>query len=233
MLLPNMTPQEMKDELHKDFNQLYNINMQFLHTGGIKHLRRQGAKFPAYVMKEQRTQRGNRYLCLFYFRKRGDVFTLNATESRLALMETREGLSGVSMVWSGKYQQEVIYVYRPHVYRRYRERMGLDLEGIDLIRYFEKRNCDTIWHNDYVHKEGDEQNDVMFTTLDGALFGTHQEIDGCHCFIIKTFIANDTMQEGYKAQFNDQHNQSIDEIQTWLERFGIEDEYQYEYRKRK
>ena len=233
MILPNMTPQEMKDELHKDFKQLYEINMRFLSTGGLKHLRRQGAKFPAYVMKEQRTARGNRYLCNFLLRRRQDVFTLNALESRVALMETKDGLSGVSMVYSGKFQQEVIYVYRPHVYKRYRERMGLTMEGVELIRYFEKRNCDTILHESYVHKEGDIENDVMFTILDGALFGTHQEVDGCHCFIIKTFIANDTMQEGYKSQFNSQYNKTVDEIKETLERYGCENDYQFDYKKRK
>lgn len=233
MILPNMTPQEMMNELHKDYDQLRAVNMRFLTNGGIKHLRRQGAKFPAYVMKEQRTSRGNRYLCQFLFKKRGDVFTLNGLGSQLAIMETKDGLSGVSLVFSGKFNKEVVYLYRPHVYKRYKERMGLDLEGIDIIRYFDKRNCDTIFNEDYVHKEGDEKNDFMMTIRDGALFGTIQDVDGCICYVIKTFIANDTMQEGYKAQFNNRYNEEVERLEKEYGRFGDESGYQFDYKYRK
>lgn len=233
MILPNMTPQEMMKELHKDDDALRSVNMRFLTSGGIKHLRRQGANFPAYITREQRTSRGNRYLCQFLFRKRGDIFTLNGLETRLAIMETKDGLSGVSLVFSGKFNKEVVYVYRPHVYKRYKERMGLDLEGIELIRYFDKRNCDTIYNYDYIHKEGDEENDFMLTIRDGALFGTIQEVDGEYCYIIKTFIANDTMQEGYKAQFNNRYNEEVRNLEKEYGQYGDGCAYQFDYKYRK
>lgn len=233
MLIEQMTPQEMIDELHKDYDELRAINMRFLTTGGIKHLRRQGTKFPAFVTKEQRTKRGNRYMCIFQFRKRGDVFNLDGLETRIALLQTKEGLAGVSLAYSGKYQQEVVYLYRPHMFKRYKERMGLNLEGIDLIRYFEKRNIDSIIHDDYQHKEGDIENDFMMTVYDGALFGTKREVDGRICEVINTFIANDTMQEGYKSQFNSKHDQAVDNIENELEFFGCKDDYIYAHPKKR
>ena len=234
MILETMAPQEMIDELHKDYDELYEKNIRFLDNGGIRNLRRQGAKFPAYVMKEQRTRRGNHYLCDFLFRKRGDVFSNKVIESRLCLMQTKEGLAGVSLVLSGKFKKEVLYIYRPHVFKRYKERMHLDLDGIELIRQFDLRNCDTIIHDGYKHKEGDIENDVMMTITDGALFGTISEVDGAICYTINTFIANDTMQEGYKSRFNRQHNAMVDQIKEELDFFSHGNpDYLFDFKKRK
>lgn len=234
MILETMTPKEMMAEMHKDDKELHELNIRFLSKGGIKHLRRQGAKFPAYVMIEQHTKRGNRYLCDFLFRKRGDVFNFNGLESRMCLMQTKEGLAGTALVYSGKFNREALYIYRPHVFKRYKERMHLELDGIELIRYFDKRNCDTIFHDGYRHKEGDIENDIMLTVQDGALFGTLSEVDDTICYTLNTFIANDTMQEGYKSKFNSMHNQAVDEIRENLAFFGGGDTaYQFDFKKRK
>ena len=232
MLLLNMTPKEMIEEIRKDNEQVYNLNMRFLINGGAKHLRRQGAKFPAYVMRELQSARGNRYLSTFLFRNRGEVFKCAAQESRLALVTGKEGIYGVSLAYSGKFQQEVVYLYYPHVYKRYRERMGLDINGVELIRYFEKRNCDTIFNDGYSRKDSDGK-DIMLSVLDGALFGSWEEQDGQVRFVIKTFIANDTMQEGYKSQFNDKYNDAVDELAFWLPLMDGEKGWNFDFHKRR
>lgn len=229
MLVETMTAKEMMDELHKDYDYLYDKNIRFIDSGGIRHLKRPYAKFPAYVMREVKTPRGNRYICNLLFKKRGDVFKLNAFECRNAILQTQEGLATVALVYSVKHQKEVLHIYRPHVYKRYKERMGIDVDGIELIKHFEKRNIDTFVHDDYKHKEGDVEHDVMMTVYDGALFGTMSEVDGCLCYTIKTFIANDTMQEGYKSKFNKRHNDAIDEIEF----FGVDKIYASDFKKRK
>ena len=201
----------MMEELHKDREQLEERYFRFLDNGGIRHLKRPNAKFPAYVTTEIKTKRGNRYICYFLFRKRGEVFNQKALFSYDALMETKEGLACVQIAYSMKHQREILYIYRPHVFKRYKERIGLELEGIELIKYFHNRCCNTILHDNYKHKEGDMENDLMLTVTDGALFGTKSDIDGCVCYTINTFIANDTMQDGYKSKFNSRHNEAIEE----------------------
>lgn len=233
MLVETMTSKEIMEEIRKDFKQLNELTRRFIENGGVRHLRRQGSKFPAYVIKVQRTSRGNRYICDFLFKRRDDVFKNNGMETRMALMETKEGLAGITVVYNGKYEQEILHLYRPHVFKRYKERMGLDLEGVELIKYFDKRNSDTILHDNYRHKEGDIENDIMLTCQDGALFGTKSEADGCICYTINTFIANDTMQDGYKAQFNNMHNQAIEQIKEEDELFGRDAMYQFNYTQRK
>lgn len=228
MLVETMTAKEMMDELHKDYDFLYDNNIHFIDSGGVRHLKRPYAKFPAYIRREVKTPRGNRYICNLLFKKRGDVFKLNALECRTAILQTHEGIATVALVYSVKYQKEILYVYKPHVYTRYKERMGIDVDGIELIKYYEKRNIDTIVHDDYKHKEGDIEHDIMLTVYDGALFGTSSEVDGCVCYTIKTFIANDTMQEGYKSKFNKRHNDVIDEIEF----FGADKIYASDFKKR-
>lgn len=212
MLVETMTTKEMMDELHKDIDFLNHNELRFIDTGGIRHLKRPYAKFPAYIMREVKTPRGNKYLCNLLFKKRGDVFKLSAQTCRTAILQTKEGLATLALVHSGKYDKEILHYYRPHMFKRYRERMGLDVDGVELIREFDKRNSDTIVHEDYKHKEGDIEHDVMMTIYDGALFGTEKNENGYICYVINTFIANDTMQEGYKSKFNKRHNDAIDEI---------------------
>lgn len=230
MLVETMTIKEIFDELRKDYKELYEKTWLFLESGGVKHLRRPYAKFPAYIRRELKSSRNNRHLSTILFRKRGDVFKMKAQELITTLLQTKEGLAAVSIVHSGTFGKEVLYFYRPHMFKRYKERMGLDLNGIELIKYFNDRNADGFMHDDYKHKEGDIDNDVMITVYDGALFGTLKEEDGCICCTINTFIANDTMQDGYKSKFNKRHDHMVDEVEF----FGsISQGYGSDYKKRK
>ena len=229
MLVETMSPKEMMDELHKDYDFLYNNNIRFMENGGIKRLKKQYAKFPAYIMRDVKTTRGNRYLCNILFRKRGDVFKMKAIECRDAILQTKEGIATVAIVYSGKYRKEVLHIYRPHVFKRYKERMGLDMDGIELVKHFCLHNSDTIVHDDYKHKEGDMEHDFMLTIYDGALFGTEKEVDGCVCYTVNTFIANETMQDGYKSRFNKRHNEAIDDIEF----FGLDNTFDTDFKKRK
>lgn len=230
MLVETMTTKEMMEEMRKDFSYIQERTWQFIDSGGIRHLRRPNAKFPAYIIIDFKTPRGNTYITTLLFNKRGDVFKTKASQCVSAIMQTKEGLASLAIVYSGKYNKEILHYFRPHMFKRYRERMNLDMDGLELIRYFDRRNGDTIVHSDYKHKEGDMEHDIMLTAYDGALFGTMKEEDGRICYVINTFIANDTMQEGYKSRFNKRHNDAIDEIEFFKD---ISANYTSEYKKRK
>ena len=230
MLVETMTTKEMIDELRKDFSQIQEKTWKFIDGGGIRHLRRPNAKFPAYITRDIQTSRGNKYISIILFRKRGDVFKLNASELVSAILQTKEGLATVSLSYSGKYRKEILHYYRPHMFKRYKERMGLDLDGIDLIKYFDNRNADLIVQDDYKHKEGDMEHDIMLTCYDGALFGTIKEDGGDICYMLNTFIANETMQDGYKSKFNRRHNEAIDKAEFFSK---LGSGYSSDYHKRK
>lgn len=213
MILETMTRKEMLKEICRDNDELWNSIYAFIGNGGINHLRK-NAKFPANVIREYTSKRGTKYLQVLRFLTKRDVFEMTPYEYHCALLETKEGRSMMLRVFDSKSKSVTLVYLRPHVFKRYKERMGFKQEGIDIIKAYYKRNPDMVLHTDYKHKEGDIENDFMLSISDGALFGTKNKDD--IGYTVNTFIANDTMQEGYKSKFNKQHNDRLEsDAKAW------------------
>jgi hypothetical protein len=169
-----------------------------------------GKKYPAYLIQDFTSSRGNRYLVLMRFRDRRDLYDMTPQRAVRAVVSNDEGLWTVTRIFNGQAKRITVVKCRPHMYSRYRKRMGFKQEGTDLLKVFFKRSLDMVLQVDYKHKEGDMERDVMFTVYDGAIFGQRDEQDP-DSFTISTFISNETMQEGYKSKFNRLHNEAGEE----------------------
>ncbi|MDD3039655.1 hypothetical protein [Bacteroides sp.] len=107
-----------------------------------------------------------------------------------------------------------LMIYTPHFFRRYAERVGIDLQGIPLIIEFIKMN-DTFYIKKRIIQEKEE---LTATFNEGVAFC--KEIDDCHhrCYIMKTFISYDMRKEDQEPGF----------IESELCRFKADMEYEQE-----
>ena len=207
MILPDMTYEQMVDVFLQDWQLIRKEDQRYMVTTGYKIVRYKNATYPMqliHVWTSPKTHQ--RYFIHEEFAKRSDTYNGNYRLTMKALVQTQYGLEMAHTV----YQPEgecvnglgLIY-YRAHLFNRYAERMNLTLRGEDLIRYFIKRNSLMIQEVDF--RKG-LQGEVMMTCFDGACFG---HTDDNRMFNLKTFIASDTMQDGYKAQFNKEYDVSV------------------------
>lgn len=209
MLVTTMNKQEMLNEIMSDYKEILLERVRYSRAGNTKHLRT-AKEFPVKLSHLYTSSTGNRYIITDTFLSKKDVFEHNPLSQYRAILHTDEGIELLATILSTRVNDITLFRFRPHVFKRYKERMGYKQDGIDLLKVFCNRNSDMIEQSGYIHKEGDIENDIMLTVHDGALFGTlDAENDGC--VIVNTFIANDTMKNGYKSQFNNNHNASLNE----------------------
>lgn len=205
-----MSPQETLIELVKDRRELLQHNRRYLAQGHCKQFRN-ATKFPVYQMHEVTTSTNNHYLLLNTFEDRAHVYQQNPMFEARAVVETGKGKAAVAIVSAPKAEHGLcVFYFMPHLFSRYRERMGLNIEGIELMRYMFKRNDDFLHHPKYRRKTMDDDSDVMLSCYDGAVFGYRHPQDR-NSVVLMTFVANDTMQEGYKSRFNKEYNDEVAE----------------------
>lgn len=206
-----MTIKEIKAAIVADFDEIEREVRKALASGKFRDLRTTST-FPTSRMLEVHTSTHNFYLVDLDFYSRGHVFTMNPSISFRAIVETPQGrmMYGLhNFIYpDGVFMS--LNTFTPHVFRRYRERMGYKQDGLDLMRTFFRRNGDLIINDDYRRKTMDDDTYVMCTCLDGAVFG-YKHPEDRRCFVFSTFIANDTMEEGYKARFNSKYDQMVED----------------------
>ena len=210
MITETMTLSEKIREMLRDLEELKRESMKYIAKGGFKELRRQDAQFPAFRVLELTSSRMTNYLVMLTFKSRKDIFDPNPLLSFRAIIETKAGKMLMGLSLGGNENFVSAFFYTPHLLRRYRERMGYKQEGMDLMKIFCKRNTNFVLNNEYRRKSMKDHKHVMLTCLDGAVFGYRMPEDP-YSYVLSTFIANDTMQEGYKKRFNDKFDEAMKE----------------------
>lgn len=207
MITETMTPQETLDEMIRDRVELMQLVRQYFLRGGCKHLRTSKI-FPCQVACMLKTKTANNYITIMAFNSKRDVFNFNPILSFGAVVETEKGKMLLCANLNMDARAVKPFYFLPHLFQRFKERMGYKQEGIELVRAFYKRNSDLVMHTDYRRNGKDGDKYVMLTCHDGAVFG-YRHPDDRDTLVLCTFVANDTMQDGYKARFNWRFNDAI------------------------
>ena len=202
-----MTPHEVLAQMDGDHDEVIRANYRYVMTGGCDQARK-CLRFPVYMMHEMKTSTGNRYIVMNVFDSKRDAMIHSYHSIYHAVVDTESGRVVISKkVATDGLGEDCVFYFMPHLFKRYKERIGFEFDGMQLIRTFLKRNEEFIYHENY-RRSKDNMDDVMYSCVDGAIFGTrhpqHKE-----SIIFKTFISTETMQEGYKSEFSETFNESL------------------------
>lgn len=213
MLTETMTATEKFADMRKDWHDILNEDVRFRNNGGWKHARSAQAKYPIQIIHEWTSPKThNRYLLQNVINSRREALNGSGSLMPRVMLTTAEGMAICMANMSDKSGKYSVLTFRPHLFKRYKERMGLTYNGIDLIRYFLKRNTFFVFNEEY-RRSKDNTTDVMITCLDGAVFGRFDESGEVEEIDLRTFISSETMQEGYKAKFNGEYEDCIKEAE--------------------
>ena len=206
-----MTYDEILKKYSKDELDLHSLSKTMFEGKLCKNARRGKAKYPCHIFAKRTTERNNTYIIHYEFRSK-DNFLGGPTF--FALISSSHGTFAlqISMAFGIK---QVVSLYSPHLFKRYKERMKLDLEGIDVIKEFFTRNITVHRNGDFQRKDGDDC-DVMDMCYDGAIFG--QSTPEGHT-IYKTFINHQDMSD-YRKSLNDEYNDRIKEARIFSSLYG-------------
>ena len=134
MIVDSMTHEEVYQELERDRE---NISRLWAHQQeGRRRAVLKCKTFPLHVWQEYTSPRKNKYL--FYtrfFDKRMKMILTGIC----AVRRTSEGMT-LYTTWLGHQKLITPMVLLPHVWKRYKERMGVNLSGIDLFKHYFQRN---------------------------------------------------------------------------------------------
>lgn len=201
-----MTYDDILHEYEKDEFELHSLSKTMFEGKLCKNARRGNAKYPCHVFAKRTTERHNIYIIHYEFRSKtnclgGPTFfaLINSSNGTFALQ--------ISMALGIK---KVISLYSPHLFKRYKERMKLNLEGLDVIKEFFVRNVTLHRNSDFKRKDGDDW-DVMDLCYDGAIFGQCTK-DGHTTY--KTFINQEEMSN-YRKSLNNDYNERIEEARLY------------------
>lgn len=205
MLLPDMTSEQMKKVFAEDQREVEHFANRFMTTDGLRALRSHATTFPCTLTRFfDSTVSHQHYLLCWRISQRCEAYGVAKRYYVRAVLHTDYGTEMANQMLDPDTEQLHIVYFRAHLLRRYAERMGLDLNGDELARYFTKRNPMLIeateWRKD---------NDVMMLCHDGACFGEIDPEDQMR-INLKTFIATDTMNDDtYRSHLNSTFNDAV------------------------
>lgn len=206
-----MTYDEILQEYNKDESELRSLARTMFEGKLCKNARKGKAQYPCHIYAKRTTERHNTYMIHYEFRSKDDFL---GGPTFFALIDSSGGLYAmqISMVYGIKQR---VTIFSPHLFKRYKERMNLNMEGIDVIKEFFKRNATQHRNSDFRRKDGDDC-DVMDLCYDGAVFG--QGTPEGHTFY-KTFINQDQMSD-YRKSLNEDYNDRIEEARIFASLCG-------------
>lgn len=211
MYILTMTYDGILQEYDKDEVYLHSLSRTMFEGKLCKNARRGNAEYPCHIFAKRTTERHNTYIIHYEFRSKTDYL---GGPTFIALINGSNGISAlqISLAYGIK---KVVSLYSPHLFKRYKERMKLNLEGIDVIKEFFIRNATGHRNSDFKRKDGDDC-DVMDLCYDGAIFG--QSTPEGHT-LYKTFINQDKMS-GYRKLLNEGYNERIEEARMFSSLYG-------------
>lgn len=201
-----MTYEEILREYDKDEFDLRSLSKTMYEGKLCKNARRGKVKYPCHIFAKRSTERHNTYIIHYEFRSREDFL---GGPTFFALVNSSHGIYVVqiSMAYG---INKVVDLFSPHLFMRYKERMNLSKDGIDVIEEFFIRNVTLHRNSDFKRKDGDDC-DVMDLCYDGAIFG--QSTPEGHT-TYKTFINQEQMSD-YRKVLNEEYNDSIEEARLF------------------
>jgi hypothetical protein len=162
-------------------------------------------QFPLKIWRDYTSTRKNRYV---FFSRVFDKRMRRILTGAAAIRHTSDGLT-VYTTWLGDQKLISPMVMTPHMWRRYAERTGTDLHGIDLIKHY--------FANNPHGKDSDNQRVVGRSVRwngeehlsccvpDGVLLGQQYG----WLFVVRTFITYDMTTGMQQAEFEDKRSQII------------------------
>ena len=202
----SMTYEEILREYEKD---LYDLNSlaETMYEGRLcKNARRGKTKYPDHIFAKRATKRNNTYIIHYEFRSETDFL---GGPTFFALINDVNGVY-VLQIGLAYGMGKVVNLFTPHLFKRYKERMKLDKEGLEVVKEFFKQNVTGHRNSDFKRKDGDDC-DVMDLCYDGAIFG--QSTPEGHT-IYKTFINKENMSD-YRKSLNEEYNERIEEARMF------------------
>ncbi len=194
MLVSSMTPNEIYDEIMADIPNMLSF-LQYKQPKFRKVVLR-SQLFPVNVYSMVTTSRKNNWLLLFSAKSKKDV-SGDIHFYSLCIQETSAGKSAIiRQVTQG---EPSLFIYSPHFFHRYAERMKLELSGIPLIRNFFENN-----NNSYIKKRIINGKEELTATFEEGV-GFCVQLENCThlCFVMKTFINYDMKKTDQEAGFRE------------------------------
>lgn len=206
-----MTYDEILCEYSKDVIDLRSLSDTMFEGKLCKNARKGKVKYPCHIFAKRTTERHNTYMIHYEFRSKENFL---GGPTLFALINSSKGMFAmqISMAYGIK---KVVSIFSPHLFQRYKERMNLNMEGIDVIKEFFTRNVTNHRNSDFKRKEGDDC-DVMDLCYDGAIFG--QSTPEGHT-TYKTFIDKEQMSD-YRKALNEEYNDRIAEARLFSSLYG-------------
>lgn len=215
MYTPTMTPDEIRREYQKDMNYFSEtwIPNKYANSPTCKIMRRAGYIFPASRSAVVVTPSKNKYIVSMQFLTRKDAIKCDPFMVCGAIVN--EGRTYKVIV--GNHGTNGFFIFSPHLISRYKERMGLDLNGDELIIHL-LNGCGVI--KSCTNYRGKDTDDFAIVMRDGCMFGKRTKENHTTIWDCRTFIANGTIQFGEKAEINDiqKYNKDL----TLVDYFDIE-----------
>ena len=206
-----MTYEEILREYSKDESELRALSNTMFEGKLCKNARKGKVKYPCHIFAKRTTERHNTYMIHYEFRSKENFL---GGPTIFALINSSHGMFAmqISMAYGIK---RVVNIFSPHLFQRYKERMNLNMEGIDIIKEFFTRNVTSHRNSDFKRKDGDDC-DVMDLCYDGAVFG--QSTPEGHT-TYNTFINKDHMSD-YRKSLNEDYNDRIEEARIFASLCG-------------
>lgn len=202
-----MTYEEILREFDKDEYNLRSLSQTMFEGRLCKDARKGKVKYPRHIFAKRTTERHNTYMIHYEFRSKDNCL---GGPTFLALINSSNGGIFVVQISLAYGIKKVVNIFSPHLFKQYKDRMCLNIDGIDVIKEFFTRNVTTHRNSDFKRKDGDDC-DVMDLCIDGAIFG--QSTPGGHTFY-RTFIGPDQMSD-YRKALNEEYNDRVAEARLF------------------
>ena len=205
MILPDMTSEQMMKVMDDDRSFLRQLADSYMTNEGRHILRNKHTVFPCSLTKFVTAPESHqRYLLTFRIANKYEAYDGGHRFYFRAIINSGYGTEAANIAENSEDNSRHITYFCAHLFHRYAERMGLKMQGEELIRYFTKRNPMMIEATQWRKEQ-----DCMMLCHDGACFGEYSQEDQSR-INLKTFIATDTMQDDtYRAKLNGDYNMAV------------------------
>lgn len=208
MIVPTMTELELKRELELDIENV--ANWEKRNENRFRRLVLKSKKFPVSTHYIYISPRKNRWIITLTALSKKDVGKYSL-KGLVATYETNFGTH--ALVPSIVLDRQTIKFHPPHFFKRYKERMGLDLKGLDLIAEYFKRNNNYTYEIRDIVENGEPRVDFAGSTVDGVTLG-YGTTGGN--ILTKTFITYDMLKGEQIETYmnNNEYRKEMAEIES-------------------
>lgn len=206
MYTSTMNSDELYEEYLRDSEEIGRRYRGYLSSSKFKVLRRDGQRFPIRKTIEIKLSSGNLYLLAMTIPDRKSLFRSDFPVNVSALLNEYNGHSIITFATRVGTKKPQIMKMVPHLLSRYKERLHLDIEGIELMKHFiESCPIFNITIEDY------ETGECLVSTINGAISGRCKREKKTYSFTLLTFVSDETIERGKRKECIDQYNEILDD----------------------